>query len=199
MQIRYNADGLVPAIVQDVQTGKVLMMAWMNAEALNRTRETGLVTFFSRSRSVLWTKGETSGHTLKLVEIVADCDGDTLLVKAIPTGPACHTGTDTCWGESNDRGLVFLPELEAIITRRGQAPAAESYTRRLLDAGPPKVSQKVGEEAVETVVAALAESDDRLVDEASDLVYHLMVLLRTRGLTLADVARNLEARHREQD
>lgn len=196
MQIRYNADGLVPAIVQDVQTGKVLMMAWMNAEALNRTRETGLVTFFSRSRSVLWTKGETSGHTLKLVEIVADCDGDTLLVKAIPTGPACHTGTDTCWGESNDRSLVFLAELEEIITRRAQAPAAESYTRRLIDAGAPKVSQKVGEEAVETVVAALAETDDRVIDEASDLVFHLMVLLRTRGLTLTDVAERLASRHR---
>lgn len=195
MHIRYNADGLVPAIVQDVRTGKVLMMAWMNAEALDRTRETGLVTFFSRSRSALWTKGETSGNSLKLVDVVADCDGDTLLVKAIPTGPACHTGTDTCWGESNDRSLVFLAELEEIITRRAQAPAAESYTRRLIDAGAPKVAQKVGEEAVETVVAALAETDDRVIDEASDLVFHLMVLLRTRGLTLTDVTERLASRH----
>lgn len=197
MQIRYNADGLVPAIVQDVRTGKVLMMAWMNAESIERTRDTGLVTFFSRSRSSLWTKGETSGNALKLVDIAADCDGDTLLVKAIPTGPACHTGTDTCWGESNDRSLVFLAELEEIITRRAQAPASESYTRRLMDSGAPKVGQKVGEEAVETVVAALAETDDRVVDEASDLLFHLMVLLRTRGLTLADVVDRLASRHRK--
>lgn len=197
MEIQYNLDGLVPAIVQDTHTGRVLMMAWMNAEAIERTRATGLVTFYSRSRKVLWTKGETSGNTLRLVSIETDCDGDTLLVKAIPTGPACHTGADTCWGERNDRSLAFLVELEDILTERTAAPAGESYTRRLLDAGAPKVGQKVGEEAVETVVAALAESDDRLVDEAADLVYHLAVLLRTRGLSLEHVSERLAERHRE--
>ncbi len=197
MEIQYNLDGLVPAIVQDTHTGRVLMMAWMNAEAIERTRATGLVTFYSRSRKELWTKGETSGNTLRLVSIETDCDGDTLLVKAIPTGPACHTGADTCWGERNDRSLAFLAELEGILTERAAAPAGESYTRRLLDAGAPKVGQKVGEEAVETVVAALAESDDRLVDEAADLVYHLAVLLRTRGLSLEHVSARLAERHRE--
>jgi phosphoribosyl-ATP pyrophosphohydrolase/phosphoribosyl-AMP cyclohydrolase len=189
--------GLVPAIVQDARTGTVLMLGYMNREALETTRETGLVTFFSRERGVLWTKGETSGNTLTLVSVAVDCDGDTLLVRALPAGPACHTGTDTCWGEPNPPDpLGFLAELEAIVEERAGAPADESYTRRLLDGGAAAAGQKLGEEAVETVVAALAQDDGRVVDEAADLVYHLMVLLRTRGLSLGDVARRLEERHR---
>jgi phosphoribosyl-ATP pyrophosphohydrolase/phosphoribosyl-AMP cyclohydrolase len=189
--------GLVPAIVQDARTGTVLMLGYMNREALDRTVETGLVTFFSRERGVLWTKGETSGNTLAFESMAVDCDGDTLLVRARPSGPVCHTGTDTCWGESNEPDpMAFLAELDAVVAERSGAPPEESYTRRLLDGGAAAAGQKVGEEAVETVVAALAQDDGRLVDEAADLVYHLVVLLRTRGLSLGDVARRLEERHR---
>lgn len=189
--------GLVPAIVQDARTGAVLMLGYMNREALDRTVQAGLVTFFSRERGVLWTKGETSGNTLAFESMAVDCDGDTLLVRARPSGPVCHTGTDTCWGESNAPDpMVFLAELDAVVAGRSGTPPEESYTRRLLDGGAAAAGQKVGEEAVEVVVAALAQDDGRVVDEAADLVYHLVVLLRTRGLSLGDVARRLEERHR---
>lgn len=195
-----KGDGLVPAIVQDARTRVVLMLGWMNREALDRTRETGRVTFFSRSRKALWTKGETSGNGLRLVGLSTDCDRDSLLVYAEPEGPVCHTGDDTCWAEENRLDPAsFLVTLERIIDDRAGADAGASYTRRLLDGGPALAGQKVGEEAVEAVVAALAQDDDRLVDEAADLVYHLLVLLRTRGLALADVAERLETRHRTAD
>lgn len=193
-----KGDGLVPAIVQDARTGVVLMLGYMNREALERTRESGHVTFFSRSRDTLWTKGETSGHRLRLEEILVDCDGDALLVRAHPTGPVCHTGSDTCWDEPNRPSAgSFLGELERVIADRASASAETSYTRRLLDAGIAKVGQKVGEEAVETVVAALAEDTGRLVDETADLLYHLLVLLRARGVSLEDVTGRLAERHRE--
>lgn len=192
-----KGDGLVPAIVQDARTGVVLMLGYMNREAWARTVETKQVTFWSRSREALWTKGETSGNRLELVSITVDCDGDALLVRAVPSGPVCHTGADTCWNEPNRPDPVaFLAELDRIVASRAEAAPEASYTRRLLDGGAASAGQKVGEEAVETVVAALAQDDGRVVDEASDLVYHLLVLLRTRKLTLADVARRLEERHR---
>ena len=195
-----KAGGLVPAIVQDGSTGAVLMLGYMNREAYKQTLETELVTFFSRSRNRIWIKGETSGNHLRLQSIKVDCDGDSLLVRAVPTGPVCHTGADTCWSEDNAATPVaFLTELEDIITRRALASPEESYTRRLLDEGVVKVGQKVGEEAVETVIASLAQSEDRVVDEASDLVYHLLVLLRTRGLTLSDIAHRLKERHQERE
>lgn len=195
-----KGDGLVPAIVQDARTGTVLMLGYMNREAVDRTVATGLVTFFSRERGTLWTKGETSGNTLAFDSMAVDCDGDTLLVRAYPAGPTCHTGADTCWGESNEGdAMAFLSELESIVADRSDAPPEESYTRRLVDGGAVMAGQKVGEEAVETVVAALAQSDERVVDEAADLVYHLIVLLRTRGLSLGEVAGKLEERHRKPD
>ncbi|MBO6574074.1 MAG: bifunctional phosphoribosyl-AMP cyclohydrolase/phosphoribosyl-ATP diphosphatase HisIE [Rhodothermales bacterium] len=197
MQVDFDKmDGLVPAVVQDVRTGDVLMLGYMNQDALSATRSTGLVTFFSRSRGRLWQKGESSGNVLHFVDARADCDGDALLIRARPEGPTCHTGASTCWGEPDAReGAGFLRTLSAVIDDRAQAEAGASYTRRLLDKGPAGPGQKVGEEAVETVIAALSESDDDLVNEASDLVYHLLVLLKSRGLTLDDIGERLRQRH----
>lgn len=187
-------DGLIPAVVQDVNTGVVLMLGYMNAEALRQTQESGLVTFFSRSRGQLWTKGETSGHVLQLHDIRLDCDRDTLLVKAQPAGPVCHTGDDTCWGEKN-RAPFFLKELEGIIlSRRGAAPGS-SYTARLFGEGIPKIAQKVGEEAVETVIEALGNDRERLLNESADLLYHLLVLLAAKDVRLAEVEAVLHDRH----
>ncbi|MFT4603849.1 MAG: phosphoribosyl-ATP pyrophosphohydrolase/phosphoribosyl-AMP cyclohydrolase [Rhodothermales bacterium] len=189
--------GLAPAIIQDAQTGAVLMLGYMNQEALDLTRSSGKVTFFSRSKNRIWMKGESSGNHLHLVDMAVDCDGDALLVRATPEGPTCHTGTTTCWGEPQPaRGIDFLGELTRIIEERAEAPAESSYTARLLAKGPAGPGQKVGEEAVETVIAALAEDDEHLVDEASDLVYHLLVLLKSRGLTLTDVGERLRERHK---
>lgn len=189
-------DGLVPAIVQDAVTGRVLMLGFMNREAYDKTIATGLVTFWSRTRKCLWTKGETSGNLLHLVSLQVDCDNDTLLVKANPDGPVCHTGTDTCWGEENKlEPVLFLSELQHFIEQRHREMPEGSYTTSLFRKGVNKMAQKVGEEAVETVIEATNGSDDKLIYEASDLLYHLIVLLTSKGLSIVDVAAELAKRH----
>ncbi len=188
-------DGLLPAIIQDFRSGALLMQAYMNSESLQHTLETGLVTFFSRSRQSLWQKGETSGYTLTCVEIVSDCDGDSLKVLAIPAGPVCHKGTDTCWDDGAQPDLTFLAELETVIeSRKGASPDA-SYTALLLQRGKKYIAQKVGEEAVETALAAVAGDKQELLDESADLLYHLLVLLNADDLRLSDVASVLKTRH----
>lgn len=187
--------GLVPAIVQHADTGEVLMLAYMNAEALQKTRDTGAVTFFSRSKNRLWTKGETSGNVLTMVSVTPDCDADTLLVKARPAGPACHLGTKTCFGDQPGPGVGFLGALQQTVEIRSQADASESYTAKLLAKGVLKCAQKVGEEGVETALAAAAEDDEALLNEAADLLFHLTVLMKARGLKLEDAVAVLEARH----
>ena len=188
--------GLVPAIIQDATTKNVLMLGFMNEEAYQKTLDTKHVTFWSRTRQTLWTKGETSGHFLNLVDIKIDCDNDTLLVKVNPVGPTCHTGTDTCWGETNDDSpLLFLTELQDFINRRKQEMPEGSYTTKLFKDGVNKIAQKVGEEALETVIEATNGTDDHLVYEASDLLYHLIVLLAHKGLRIEDVATELHKRH----
>jgi len=189
-------DGLVPAIVQDAVTRNVLMLGFMNEEAYRRTLDTGHVTFWSRTRQTIWTKGETSGHFLNLVSIKADCDHDTLLVRALPTGPTCHTGTDTCWGEDNEaEPLLFLAELQDFIARRKEEMPEGSYTTKLFSQGINKIAQKVGEEALETVIEATNGTDEHLVYEAGDLLYHLLVMLTAKGLRIEEVARELQMRH----
>jgi len=190
-------EGLLPAIVQDSFDGRVLMQAFMNQESLVHSLESGSVTFWSRSRSQLWTKGETSGNTLKLVEVHADCDNDCLLVMAVPAGPACHRNTDTCFdGERNTLPqLTFLASLERLIAQRDVDRPEGSYTTRLFEAGIKRISQKVGEEGVETALAATSGDTEELVNESADLLYHLLVLLRASGLTLSDVTAVLQARH----
>lgn len=188
--------GLVPAIIQDATTRKVLMLGFMNREAYEKTMETGHVTFWSRTRQTLWTKGETSGNFLNMVSIKIDCDNDTLLVEAHPDGPTCHTGTDTCWGESNDaEPLAFLSELQDFIDCRKQEMPEGSYTTRLFRDGVNKIAQKVGEEALETVIEATNGTADKLIYEAADLMYHLVVLLTEKGLRIEDVVSELHARH----
>ena len=188
-------DGLVPAIVQDAKTLKVLMLGFMNEEAYKKTVETGKVTFYSRTRQTLWTKGETSGNFLNVVEILNDCDQDTLLIKANPVGPVCHTGADTCWNETNENPIMFLTELQRFIEKRHEEMPEGSYTTKLFRDGVNKIAQKVGEEALETVIEATNGTDDHLVYEASDLLYHLIVLLTEKGLRIEDVAEELHKRH----
>ena len=190
--------GLVPAIIQDATTKNVLMLGFMNEEAYRKTVETGHVTFWSRTRQTLWTKGETSGHFLNLVDMKVDCDNDTLLVKVHPVGPTCHTGTDTCWGEENkmeENPLLFLTELQDFINKRKEEMPEGSYTTKLFKDGINKIAQKVGEEALETVIEATNGTDSHLVYEASDLLYHLIVLLSHKGLRIEDVADELHKRH----
>ncbi len=188
--------GLVPAIIQDAVTRKVLMLGFMNEEAYQKTLATKHVTFWSRSRNTLWTKGETSGNFLNLVDIKVDCDNDTLLVQAHPDGPTCHTGSDTCWGEQNDANpLLFLTELQDFINKRKQEMPEGSYTTSLFNKGINKIAQKVGEEALETVIEATNGTNDHLVYEASDLLYHLLVMLTEKGLRIEDVAAELQKRH----
>lgn len=188
--------GLVPAIIQDAVTQKVLMLGFMNEEAYKKTMDTKHVTFWSRTRNTLWTKGETSGNFLNLVDIKVDCDNDTLLVQAHPDGPTCHTGTDTCWGEENvPSSLLFLTELQDFINRRKEEMPEGSYTTKLFKEGINKIAQKVGEEALETVIEATNGTDDHLVYEASDLLYHLLVMLTEKGLRIEDVAQELQKRH----
>lgn len=189
-----KGDGLIPAIVQDAKTGTVLMLGYMNSESLVKTKATGLVTFFSRSKNRLWTKGETSGNTLELVEVLQDCDADTLLVKAHPNGPVCHTGADTCFDETN-RSTHFLHHLEAVIQDRKQNPSDKSYTTSLFQKGINKVAQKVGEEAVELVIEAKDDNRDLFLGEAADLMYHYIVLLTAKGFELEDVLAVLRERH----
>lgn len=192
-----KGDGLVPVIVQDATTSKVLMLAYMNEEAYRLTKEGGRLTFFSRSRQEIWTKGETSGNYLRLVDIKTDCDGDTLLARAIPDGPVCHTGSDTCWGEVNRKdSLDFIPYLESVISSREGADPGTSYTARLFDEGIKKIAQKVGEEAVELILEAYNGNDDLFLEEAADLVYHLLVLLRAKGYAFSDIIATLSSRHK---
>ena len=179
--------GLVPAIVQDAKTEQVLMLGYMNEASLTKTQDTGLVTFYSRSRQELWTKGETSGNTLKLKSITVDCDNDTLLVRAIPTGSTCHEGTVSCFGDKGPEGLGFLSYLEDLIEGRKRADADSSYTASLLQGPLRRAAQKVGEEGVETALAAVAETEDKLTSEAADLVYHLLVLLAAKDVKFESV------------
>lgn len=198
--IEYDkSGGLVPAIIQDADTGTVLMLGYMNREALEKTQESGRVTFYSRSKQRLWTKGESSGNYLEFVEYLIDCDGDALLVKARPQGPVCHTGTDTCWSQPNHSGHAFLAQLEAVIAQRKASLGTESksYVASLFEKGVPKIAQKVGEEAVETVIEAMDNNPELFLGESADLIFHLLVLLQAKGFTLQDVLGVLEARHRE--
>ena len=188
--------GLVPPIIQDAVTQKVLMLGFMNEEAYQKTLDTKHVTFWSRTRNTLWTKGETSGNFLNLVDIKVDCDNDTLLIQAHPDGPTCHTGTDTCWGEENHANpLLFLTELQDFINRRKEEMPEGSYTTKLFKEGINKIAQKVGEEALETVIEATNGTSDHLVYEASDLLYHLLVMLTEKGLRIEEVAQELQKRH----
>ncbi|MEQ9285876.1 MAG: bifunctional phosphoribosyl-AMP cyclohydrolase/phosphoribosyl-ATP diphosphatase HisIE [Cyclobacteriaceae bacterium] len=187
--------GLVPAIIQDAITKKVLMMGYMNQDAYDKTLETGKVTFFSRTKNRLWTKGEESGNFLDLVEIKNDCDNDTLLIQVKPHGPACHKGTGTCWAEDNEASFGFLSRLEAIITDRKDNPTDASYTSSLFKKGINKVAQKVGEEAVEVVIEAKDDNEELFLNESADLLYHYLILLQAKGYTLKDVVKVLEDRH----
>ena len=188
--------GLIPAIVQDNNTNKVLMLGFMNEEAYEETKETGKVTFFSRTKNRLWMKGETSGNTLQVVSMMVDCDNDTILIKANPAGPVCHTGADTCFGEKNIEDIMFLKYLQDFIEQRRQEMPEGSYTTSLFLKGVNRMAQKVGEEAVETVIEATNGTEDGFIYEASDLIYHLIVLLTSKGLRLEDLARELKKRHK---
>lgn len=193
-------DGLIPAIVQDAGSGTVLMLGYMNAAALEQTETSGRVTFWSRSKGRLWTKGESSGHFLQVMSIVADCDRDCLLISAQPAGPVCHLGTRSCWGDaprSRAEELAFLGELESIIDARVRERPPGSYTTKLMDEGVGRLAQKVGEEGVELALAAVSQSDAQVLGEASDLVFHMLLLLKAKGLSLALVADTLRARHEE--
>jgi len=188
-------NGLVPAIVQDAQTKTVLMLGYMNKEALTKTQKTKKVTFFSRSKNRLWTKGEESGHFLTLVSLMADCDQDTLLILANPMGPTCHKGTDTCWGETNKPNYGFISALETLIADRKKNPSEKSYVTSLFAKGINKIAQKVGEEAVETVIEAKDSNDDLFLNEGADLLFHWLILLQAKGYSLQDVVEILEQRH----
>jgi phosphoribosyl-ATP pyrophosphohydrolase/phosphoribosyl-AMP cyclohydrolase len=198
MDIDFNKmNGLVPAIIQDSTTRKVLMLGFMNEEAYRQTLATKRVTFWSRTRSCLWTKGETSGNYLELVSLKADCDNDTLLVEVIPHGPTCHKGTDTCWGETQDRNpLLFLTELQDFIYKRHEEMPEGSYTTSLFKDGTNRMAQKVGEEALEAVIEAVSGNNERLIYECSDMLYHLIVLLTSKGLRIEQIAKELEERHK---
>jgi phosphoribosyl-ATP pyrophosphohydrolase/phosphoribosyl-AMP cyclohydrolase len=197
MQIDFDKlQGLVPAVIQDAVTNKVLMLGFMNREAYEKTVQTGLVTFWSRTRNCLWTKGETSGNVLRVVKILNDCDNDTLLIKVNPAGPVCHTGADTCWSETNERNpLLFLTELQDFINKRHEEMPEGSYTTSLFKDGLNRMAQKVGEEALELVIEATNGTNDRLIYEGSDMLYHLIVLLTSKGLRIEDMAAELAERH----
>lgn len=194
--------GLIPAIVQDAATGAVLMLGYLNPEALAATVASGRVTFWSRSKQRLWIKGETSGHYLEFVEMAADCDNDTLLILARPAGPACHTGTATCWGEDAPRsaatGVAFLATLERVITERIAHKPEGSYTARLLAEGTRRIAQKVGEEGLELALASVAQTDREVIAEAADLLYHTLLLLKVKNLSLSQVVDELERRHADR-
>jgi phosphoribosyl-AMP cyclohydrolase / phosphoribosyl-ATP pyrophosphohydrolase len=189
------SNGLIPAIVQDNKSGRVLMQGYMNQEAWQKTLSTSLVTFFSRSKNRLWTKGEESGNTLDLIDWGIDCDGDSILIKAKPNGPTCHTGSDTCWEEGSE-GLAFLARLEDVIADRKNNPDASSYTSKLFARGINKIAQKVGEEAVEIVIEAKDDNKDLFLGEAADLMFHYMILLQAKGYSLGEVIEVLEKRHK---
>lgn len=192
-----NPDRLVPAIVQDADTKNVLMLGYMNRQALDKTLETGLVTFFSRSKERLWTKGEESGNYLEMKEILADCDRDTLLVSASPKGPACHKGSDTCWNQNNESTYGFVTKLESVIAdRKSNQEKESSYVSSLFRAGINKIAQKVGEEAVETVIEAKDQDQDRFINESADLFFHFLILLQAKERSFDEVVKLLESRHR---
>lgn len=191
-----NNDGLIPVIIQDSITKNVLMLGYMNQEALNKTKETHLVTFYSRSKKRLWTKGEESGNVLHLVDIKSDCDNDTLLIQARPEGPTCHKGSDTCWNESNTSSFGFLTELETIIEdRKNNSQASESYVASLFAKGLNTIVQKVGEEAIEVVIEAKDNNDELFLNESADLLFHYLILLQAKGFQLNDVVEVLKKRH----
>ncbi len=196
MDIKYNSAGLIPAIIQDSTTKTVLMLGYMNAEAVSKTLETNKITFFSRSKQRLWTKGEKSGHFLNLISLKNDCDNDTLLIQATPEGPTCHKGTDSCWGAINSESYGFLSELESIISdRRENASAETSYVSELFEKGINKIAQKVGEEAVEVVIEAKDANDDLFLNESADLLFHYLILLQAKGFKLDSVIEVLKSRH----
>lgn len=191
-----TTNGLVSAIVQDVNTLQVLMLGYMNKAAFEKTLATKRVTFYSRSRETLWVKGETSGNFLNLISLAADCDKDALLIEAIPEGPTCHLGAKTCWGEAVPESLGFIRQLQSIVQQRHRDMPKGSYTTELFNSGVNRMAQKVGEEAVETVIEAMAANRERLIYEASDLIYHLLVLLESQAITLADLEAELYSRHK---
>ena len=188
-------NGLIPAIIQDNQSKKVLMLGYLNQEALKKTQESGKVCFYSRSRKTLWTKGETSGNYLYVKDMKVDCDNDTLLIQVNPVGPVCHTGSDTCWDEKNKGGVHFLEHLEQVIEDRKSSTAEKSYTKSLFDKGINKIAQKVGEEAIELVIEAKDHNDELFLNEAADLLFHYLILLNKKGFQLADIVQVLEKRH----
>jgi phosphoribosyl-ATP pyrophosphohydrolase/phosphoribosyl-AMP cyclohydrolase len=194
-----SADGLIPAIIQDAQSLKVLMLGYMNYDALKKTLEEKKVTFYSRSKKRLWTKGETSEHYLHLVDILVDCDNDCILIKALPAGPVCHTGNDTCFNEKNKSGILFLQKLESIIENRRKEISDKSYVSSLFKKGINKIAQKVGEEAIEVVIEAKDINDELFKNEAADLLFHLLILLQARGFRLEDIVKVLEERHSEKE
>ena len=189
--------GLIPAIIQDDYTSKVLMLGYMNEESLAKTKETGKVTFYSRSKQRLWTKGEESGNFLNVVSIKEDCDRDTLLIKVNPVGPVCHTGTDTCFEEENKEEIMFFKYLQEYIAKRHKEMPEGSYTTSLFNSGVNRMAQKVGEEAIESVIEACNGTDERLVYESADMIYHLIVLLTSKGLSIEDLSRELQKRHKK--
>ena len=192
-----SSDGLIPAIIQDAETHTVLMLGYMNQEAVDKTLEIGKVTFFSRSKNRLWTKGETSGNFMKLVDFKVDCDKDTILIRANPVGPVCHTGTDTCWHEENTPSYGFISKLEDTITNRIEnADASKSYVASLFKKGINKVAQKVGEEAVEVVIEAKDDNDELFLNESADLLFHYLILLQAKGYKLNDVVNVLKSREK---
>jgi phosphoribosyl-ATP pyrophosphohydrolase/phosphoribosyl-AMP cyclohydrolase len=197
MNIKYDQNGLVPAIIQDATTKNVLMLGYMNKEAYQKTIETNQVTFFSRSKQRLWTKGEESGHFLNLVDLKNDCDNDTLLIQVNPVGPTCHKGTDTCWGEENRTTYGFFSTLEDVITERiTNKDTSTSYVASLFSKGINKIAQKVGEEAVETVIEAMDNNDELFLYESADLLFHYLMLLQAKGFTLKDIETELKSRHK---
>lgn len=189
--------GLIPAIIQDNETNKVLMLGYMNQEALDKTKELGKVTFYSRTKQRLWTKGEESGNFLKVISIQEDCDQDTLLIKVNPVGPVCHTGADTCFKEENREDIMFFKHLQRFIEKRHQEMPEGSYTTSLFQSGVNRMAQKVGEEAIESVIEACNGTDDRLIYESADMLYHLIVLLTSKGLSIEDLSRELQKRHKK--
>ena len=195
MDIKYNNDGLIPAIIQDAITKTVLMLGYMNAEAITKTKETNKVTFYSRSKQRLWTKGEESGHFLNLISIKNDCDNDSLLIQVTPQGPTCHKGTDSCWGETNSESFGFLTALEKVISdRRENAADQSSYVAELFEKGLNKIAQKVGEEAVEVIIEAKDNNADLFLNESADLLFHYLILLQAKGYKLEAVIDVLKSR-----
>lgn len=188
--------GLIPAIIQDADTSKVLMLGYMNQEALDKTKALNKVTFYSRTKQRLWTKGEESGNFLNVVSISVDCDNDTLLIKVKPMGPVCHTGADTCFDEKNEESVLFLKSLQSFINKRHQEMPENSYTTSLFKSGVNRMAQKVGEEAIESVIEACNGTDERLIYESADMIYHLIVLLTSKGLSIEDLAKELKSRHK---